>query len=101
MASSSRSQVLSLYKTMLRESGRFSSYNYRSYAIRRIKDAFREKKNVHDSHEIQSLVQRAKENLEVIKRQFLSSHTGTFLHSTLQVAHSSRSQHLLSATTRS
>uniref|UniRef100_A0A8C5MD91 Complex 1 LYR protein domain-containing protein n=1 Tax=Leptobrachium leishanense TaxID=445787 RepID=A0A8C5MD91_9ANUR len=69
MASSSRSQVLSLYKTMLRESGRFSSYNYRSYAIRRIKDAFREKKNVHDSHEIQSLVQRAKENLEVIKRQ--------------------------------
>uniref|UniRef100_A0A8C5MB90 E2 ubiquitin-conjugating enzyme n=1 Tax=Leptobrachium leishanense TaxID=445787 RepID=A0A8C5MB90_9ANUR len=28
-----------------------------------------------------------------------SSHTGSFLHSTLQVAHSSRSQHLLSATT--
>uniref|UniRef100_A0A8C5Q9Z5 Transposase Tc1-like domain-containing protein n=1 Tax=Leptobrachium leishanense TaxID=445787 RepID=A0A8C5Q9Z5_9ANUR len=32
--------------------------------------------------------------------QFLSSHTGTFLHSMLQVAHSSQSQHLLSATTR-
>ncbi|KAM4706096.1 LYR motif-containing protein 4 isoform 1-T1 [Rhinophrynus dorsalis] len=69
MAASSRSQVLALYKTMLRESQKFSSYNYRTYAIRRIRDAFREKKNVDDFHEIQTLVHRAKENLSVIQRQ--------------------------------
>ncbi|KAM4706097.1 LYR motif-containing protein 4 isoform 2-T2 [Rhinophrynus dorsalis] len=41
----------------------------RTYAIRRIRDAFREKKNVDDFHEIQTLVHRAKENLSVIQRQ--------------------------------
>lgn len=41
----------------------------RTYAIRRVRDAFREKKNVDDFHEIQSLVYRAKENLEIIQRQ--------------------------------
>ncbi|XP_073423470.1 LYR motif-containing protein 4 isoform X2 [Dendrobates tinctorius] len=40
-----------------------------TYAIRRVRDAFREKKNVDDFHEIQSLIYRAKENLEVIQRQ--------------------------------
>ncbi|XP_053322972.1 LYR motif-containing protein 4 [Spea bombifrons] len=69
MASSSRSQVLALYKIMLRESQKFSSYNYRTYAIRRIRDAFREKKNVHNFQEVQTLVHRAKENLDVIRRQ--------------------------------
>ncbi|KAE8597820.1 hypothetical protein XENTR_v10016615 [Xenopus tropicalis] len=69
MAASSRSQVLSLYKIMLRESQRFNSYNYRTYAIRRIRDAFREKKNVDDFHEIETLLHRAKENLSVIQRQ--------------------------------
>ncbi|NP_001087036.1 LYR motif-containing protein 4 isoform X1 [Xenopus laevis] len=69
MSASSRSQVLSLYKIMLRESQRFSSYNYRTYAIRRIRDAFREKKNVDDFLEIETLLHRAKENLNVIQRQ--------------------------------
>ncbi|KAM9307949.1 LYR motif-containing protein 4 [Gastrophryne carolinensis] len=69
MASSSRAQVLNLYKMMLRESQNFSSYNYRTYAIRRIQDAFREKKNVDDFHEIQTLIHQAKENLDIIRRQ--------------------------------
>ncbi|XP_018424300.1 PREDICTED: LYR motif-containing protein 4 [Nanorana parkeri] len=69
MASSSRSQVLNLYKIMLRESQNFGSYNYRTYAIRRIRDAFREKKNIDDFHEVQTLVHQAKENLDVIRRQ--------------------------------
>ncbi|KAM4028541.1 LYR motif-containing protein 4 [Anomaloglossus baeobatrachus] len=69
MASSSRTQVLNLYKVLLRESQKFNSYNYRTYAVRRVRDAFREKKNIDDFHEIQSLIYRAKENLEVIQRQ--------------------------------
>ncbi|XP_018079120.1 LYR motif-containing protein 4 [Xenopus laevis] len=71
MAASSQSQVLSLYKIMLRESQRFSSYNNRIYSIRRIRDAFREKKNVDDFHEIETSLHHAKENLSVIQRQVI------------------------------
>uniref|UniRef100_A0A8C6JHU7 Complex 1 LYR protein domain-containing protein n=6 Tax=Neoaves TaxID=3078114 RepID=A0A8C6JHU7_MELUD len=69
MAASSRAQVLRLYRALLRESQRFSSYNYRTYAIRRIRDAFRENKNIKDSEKIEELVNKAKANLEVIHRQ--------------------------------
>uniref|UniRef100_A0A5F9DNT1 Complex 1 LYR protein domain-containing protein n=1 Tax=Oryctolagus cuniculus TaxID=9986 RepID=A0A5F9DNT1_RABIT len=60
MAASSRALVLDLYRAMLRESKHFSAYNYRMYAIRRIRDAFRENKNVKDPVEIQALVNKAK-----------------------------------------
>ncbi|XP_006141303.1 LYR motif-containing protein 4 isoform X1 [Tupaia chinensis] len=69
MAASSRAQVLDLYRAMLRESKHFSSYNYRTYAVRRIRDAFRENKNVKDPVEIQALVSKAKRDLEIIRRQ--------------------------------
>ncbi|KAM6350022.1 LOW QUALITY PROTEIN: LYR motif-containing protein 4 [Podargus strigoides] len=69
MAASSRAQVLRLYRALLRESQRFSGYNYRTYAIRRIRDAFRENKNIKDSEKIEELVNKAKANLEVIHRQ--------------------------------
>ncbi|KAM9228053.1 LYR motif-containing protein 4 isoform 2-T2 [Leptosomus discolor] len=69
MAASSRAQVLRLYRALLRESQCFSGYNYRTYAIRRIRDAFRENKNIKDSEKIEELVNKAKANLEVIHRQ--------------------------------
>uniref|UniRef100_A0A663F3I7 LYR motif containing 4 n=3 Tax=Accipitrinae TaxID=8955 RepID=A0A663F3I7_AQUCH len=69
MAASSRAQVLRLYRALLRESQRFGGYNYRTYAIRRIRDAFRENKNIKDSEKIEELVNKAKVNLEVIHRQ--------------------------------
>ncbi|XP_064136102.1 LYR motif-containing protein 4 isoform X2 [Loxodonta africana] len=69
MAASSRAQVLDLYRAMLRESKHFSAYNYRTYAVRRIRDAFRENKNVEDPVEIQTLVNKAKRDLEIIRRQ--------------------------------
>ncbi|KAK4826370.1 hypothetical protein QYF61_007984 [Mycteria americana] len=69
MAASSRAQVLRLYRALLRESQRFGGYNYRTYAIRRIRDAFRENKNIKDSEKIEELVNKAKANLEVIHRQ--------------------------------
>ncbi|XP_046495952.1 LYR motif-containing protein 4 isoform X1 [Equus quagga] len=69
MAASSRAQVLDLYRAMLRESKHFSAYNYRTYAVRRIRDAFRENKNVQDPVEIQALVNKAKRDLEIIRRQ--------------------------------
>ncbi|KAM9637045.1 LYR motif-containing protein 4 isoform 1-T1 [Morphnus guianensis] len=77
MAASSRAQVLRLYRALLRESQRFGGYNYRTYAIRRIRDAFRENKNIKDSEKIEELVNKAKVNLEVIHRQARSP--GCFL----------------------
>ncbi|XP_010120816.1 PREDICTED: LYR motif-containing protein 4, partial [Chlamydotis macqueenii] len=42
---------------------------FRMYAIRRIRDAFRENKNIKDAEKIEELVNKAKANLEVIHRQ--------------------------------
>ncbi|XP_041625818.1 LYR motif-containing protein 4 isoform X3 [Vulpes lagopus] len=75
MAASSRAQVLDLYRAMLRESKHFSAYNYRTYAVRRIRDAFRENKNVKDPAEIQALVNKAKRDLGIIRRQHRSHFT--------------------------
>ncbi|XP_054109716.1 LYR motif-containing protein 4 isoform X1 [Callithrix jacchus] len=79
MAASSRAQVLDLYRAMLRESKRFSAYNYRTYAVRRIRDAFRENKNVKDPVEIQTLVNKAKRDLGIIRRQSLTPSQGARL----------------------
>uniref|UniRef100_A0A8C4RKR6 LYR motif containing 4 n=1 Tax=Erpetoichthys calabaricus TaxID=27687 RepID=A0A8C4RKR6_ERPCA len=65
----SRVQVLSLYKAMLNASQKFPSYNYRTYAIRKVRDAFREKKHVKDPKTIEDLVDKARENLAIIQRQ--------------------------------
>ena len=58
---------------------------FRTYAIRRIRDAFRENKNIKDSEKIEELVNKAKANLEVIHRQvclFLSFYV-RFVHSSV------------------
>ena len=69
----SRSYILTLYKEMLRESQKFSGYNFRNYALRRVKDAFREGKCETDKEKVQGLVKKAEDNLSVIKRQALLS----------------------------
>ncbi|XP_067857888.1 LYR motif-containing protein 4 [Heptranchias perlo] len=71
MAVPASTQVLSLYRVMLKESKKFSSYNYRTFAIRRIKDTFRENKNVTNPEVIQELIEKAKDNVEIIRRQVL------------------------------
>ncbi|XP_074064569.1 LYR motif-containing protein 4 isoform X1 [Macrotis lagotis] len=99
MAASSRAQVLDLYRVMLRESGRFTSYNYRTYAIRRIREAFRENKNVKDSAQIQMLLNKAKRNLEIIRRQVPWYSWMSQLHPTLLGQHSLLSTILKSTVT--
>ncbi|XP_049621057.1 LYR motif-containing protein 4 [Suncus etruscus] len=69
MAASCRAQVLALYRALLRESRRFGAYNYRTYALRRVRDAFRENRSIKDPREIQNLVNRARQDLSVIRRQ--------------------------------
>lgn len=66
---SSRMQLLTLYKKLIRESERFTNYNFRSYALRRVRVAFRENKSLSDPKLIQKEIGIAKDNLEIIRRQ--------------------------------
>ncbi|KFH42141.1 LYR motif-containing protein-like protein [Hapsidospora chrysogenum ATCC 11550] len=45
----------------------FPAYNFREYAKRRTKDAFRENKSVDDPRRIQELVQKGLKELQVMK----------------------------------
>lgn len=68
-----RTQILSLYKSLMRESQKFAAYNFRSYAVRRVRDAFKQHKLETDPDNLKKLVSEAYENLEVIKRQAVIS----------------------------
>uniref|UniRef100_A0A3B3U409 Complex 1 LYR protein domain-containing protein n=1 Tax=Poecilia latipinna TaxID=48699 RepID=A0A3B3U409_9TELE len=69
MAASTRSQVISLYKMMLKESSRFPSYNYRTYALRRVRDAFRANREVEDPKAVERLMDEGEQMLALIQRQ--------------------------------
>ncbi|XP_076014323.1 LYR motif-containing protein 4 [Genypterus blacodes] len=69
MAASSSSQVISLYRMLLRESKKFPSYNYRMYALRRVRDAFRDNQNVSDPKAVEGLIKEGQQTLAVIQRQ--------------------------------
>uniref|UniRef100_A0A1L8DAM0 Complex 1 LYR protein domain-containing protein n=1 Tax=Nyssomyia neivai TaxID=330878 RepID=A0A1L8DAM0_9DIPT len=68
---SSSNKILSLYKLLLRESQKFSSYNYREYARRRIKDGFRDSKGLTDKQTIENQLKYANDSLTIIRRQAL------------------------------
>ncbi|XP_077480438.1 LYR motif-containing protein 4 [Stigmatopora argus] len=71
MAAPSTSQVISLYRMLLRESYNFPSYNYRTYAVRRVRDAFRLHKHVDDPKKVESLLLEGRQSLALIQRQVL------------------------------
>ncbi|KAJ8337134.1 hypothetical protein SKAU_G00383540 [Synaphobranchus kaupii] len=74
MASSSRSQVISLYRMLMRECKKFPSYNYRTYAVRRVRDGFRENRDVNNPKMLDNLLSQARVDLMVIKRQVSIGH---------------------------
>lgn len=67
----SHRKIIQLYKNLLREGKKFKSYNYREYAVRRTRDAFKEHKNEQDPKKIASLLKSAEENLDIVRRQVL------------------------------
>ncbi|XP_038123743.1 LYR motif-containing protein 4 [Cyprinodon tularosa] len=69
MAASTRSQVISLYRMMLKESSKFPSYNYRTYAVRRVRDAFRANRKVEDPEAVRKLMEEGQQTLALIQRQ--------------------------------
>ncbi|KAF9823145.1 hypothetical protein SFRURICE_016038 [Spodoptera frugiperda] len=66
-----KQQVLSMYKLLLREAVKFPNYNFRSYALRRIRDGFKENKALTDLKQINQQYDFATENLNIIKRQVI------------------------------
>jgi len=65
----SRTYILHLYRSLLRASQKFSSYNFRDYAYRRIRDSYHENKKETNSDRIIQLVGKAERELGVLKRQ--------------------------------
>jgi hypothetical protein len=55
------------YRQLLRQGNQFSAYNFREYAKRRTRDAFRENRSVDDPRRIQELVQKGVKDLQALK----------------------------------
>ncbi|KAI2463583.1 hypothetical protein F4781DRAFT_416120 [Annulohypoxylon bovei var. microspora] len=66
-------QARSLYRQLLRQGEQFEAYNFREYAKRRTRDAFRESVVVRDPREIQGLIQNGLKELQMMKRQTVIS----------------------------
>lgn len=59
--------VRSLYRSLLRQSSQFANYNFRCYARRRTRDAFREHQKEREDRTIQELVQKGLKELQIMK----------------------------------
>lgn len=66
---STSKEALSLYRNLLRQGSKLASYNFREYALRRTRDAFRENQSVAEPRDVQNLLQRGHKELNVLKRQ--------------------------------
>jgi hypothetical protein len=66
-AAHSALEIRSLFRSLLRQSNQFAAYNFREYAKRRTRDAFREGKAVRDDEGVRGLVQKAKRELAVLR----------------------------------
>ncbi|RKF59093.1 LYR motif-containing protein 4 [Golovinomyces cichoracearum] len=66
-------QARSMYRQLLRQGEKFTSYNFREYAKRRTRDSFRENQNIQDSTKIEQLLEKGRKELQIIKRQAVIS----------------------------
>ncbi|KAI5815915.1 hypothetical protein BZA77DRAFT_314567 [Pyronema omphalodes] len=62
-----------LYRSLLRFSNRFAAYNFREYAKRRTRDAFREHQKVTDVERIKELLAKGQKDLRMLQRQTMVS----------------------------
>ncbi|KAI4346649.1 hypothetical protein L6164_007528 [Bauhinia variegata] len=65
----SRSEILSLFRSLLRVARQFSDYNIREYTKRRTIDGFRQNRNLSDPSLISSAFSDGKSQHEIAKRQ--------------------------------
>jgi len=72
-ATSLPAQPLPLYRHLLRAAAGFNDYNFREYAIRRIREKFREHQSERDESKLRQLYDRAHRDLKMLQRQTLIS----------------------------
>ena len=65
MSGASAVEVRSLYRSLLRQSRQFAAYNFREYAKRRTRDAFREHSTESGARRIQELMQKGQKELQM------------------------------------
>jgi hypothetical protein len=71
MATSSTAfEARSLFRSLLRTSRQFAAYNFREYAKRRTRDAFRDAKGEREERRIQELMQKGIGELQVLRVSF-------------------------------
>ncbi|GMJ00031.1 hypothetical protein like AT5G61220 [Hibiscus trionum] len=66
-----RTEVLHLYRSLLRVARQFGDYNIREYTKVRTSDAFRDNKSLTDPSQLAAAFSDGKAQLEVAKRQAL------------------------------
>ncbi|KAL9189013.1 hypothetical protein ACHAXT_011503 [Thalassiosira profunda] len=59
---------LSLFRSLLREAKKVDNYNFRHYAIRRVKVGFQHNRNL-TGNEAEIAFQEGKEQLDILRRQ--------------------------------
>ncbi|XP_022907979.1 protein bcn92 [Onthophagus taurus] len=64
-------QILTLYKSLLREATRMPAYNFRTYALRKIRDSFHGNKGINQPEIVNRLFKEGKDSLEMLKRQVI------------------------------
>lgn len=67
MSNPTAHEVRSLYRSLLRQSRQFAAYNFREYAKRRTRDAFRANKDEADARKVQEFVQTGLKELQMLK----------------------------------
>lgn len=67
----SRDAILSLYRNLIRESKKWNSYNYRMYALRKIRHEFKENKRLTDNEKVTQCYAKGQETLTIIKKQVI------------------------------
>ncbi|XP_032453210.1 LYR motif-containing protein 4B [Nasonia vitripennis] len=65
----SRTAILELYRNLIKESKKWCSYNYREYALRKIRYEFQQNKSLQDPAKIDDCYKRGLESLDVLRRQ--------------------------------
>ncbi|KVH99264.1 LYR motif-containing protein 4-like [Cynara cardunculus var. scolymus] len=64
-----RTEIISLFRSLLRSAREFSDYNIREYTKRRTIDSFRDNKTLSDPSSIAAAFTDGKSQLQVAKRQ--------------------------------
>ena len=71
---SEKRAMLSLFHQLMKQARNIDNYNFRNYAIRRVRDGFRANKTEQDVEKLERLRKEAQSSLELLKRQALLSH---------------------------